>query len=659
MRQRNLWKRGGTLLLAIAVLAFATPQPAAEVWAAGEPTAAQYATIDQLKAFHTASANQSAKIIFGNGGQQWWIAGSLYHSSLTLFAASPLGEKVEYDSDPWSEETINSAWGCTYPDSIQAGSTVWASHYGSSQMRRETLKNLGSSYFTGGEQKLMKDTTIYTLDSKNQKTYSTVDKLYLGYGVYHEKVLWVGANKADDLSSGLPVDSSYWVEETFWTRIPDSIEQYGVYTANKNMVGIGFGSVDSEELLVPAFALDVSSVLFASAAPAVSSDGKQTMEDQVFTLRYQGSVGNAEISGSGESIAVTDVEKDNTYLVVQNSDGAWAKKVSEGGLIFANELDGSLSDFTNCKVWLEQTTDRLTSAEEVKQGTGYHINIQTGQHMSVTSGQGTQSSVSGAMSQVTVEAEDGYYFPDGYSLPSQNGITVNRESETKLTVSGTPSKDTLIQLADAEPMPKADKPQISMTQTASSIKVEVGNHEEKFGDIEYSWDGGNTWAKNAAVLSGLGQNTERTVAVRFAGKGIYQQSEETSQTARTNPASYTVTVPQSAQADGSSNRIGISQSDLFDLGHNGQVTVKVKDTGTMAEGKLTLTRENDPANRTITSKLLVNGQEFKDISQNLAAFRSQTDAAVAFAFQKPEEADIPAGAYRGTIIFAIDYTEQP
>ena len=67
-----------------------------------------------------------------------------------------------------------------------------------------------------------------------------------------------------------------------------------------------------------------------------------------------------------------------------------------------------------------------------------------------TSGLETQSGLTGAMKDVVYTAEDGYYFPDNYSVSPVNGITVTQNSESKITVSGTPTADTEIQLIAPE-----------------------------------------------------------------------------------------------------------------------------------------------------------------------------------------------------------------
>lgn len=70
--------------------------------------------------------------------------------------------QLNYNSDI----TYSDDWGCVYPDG--APIDVYPNHYGASPIR-PTLHDLESSYFTEDERALMKDTAIFTNDTKNDK----------------------------------------------------------------------------------------------------------------------------------------------------------------------------------------------------------------------------------------------------------------------------------------------------------------------------------------------------------------------------------------------------------------------------------------------------------------------------------------------------------
>lgn len=71
---------------------------------------------------------------------------------------------------------------------------------------------------------------------------------------------------------------------------------------------------------------------------------------------------------------------------------------------------------------------------------------------SSVTGNGTASRIvnqGSRMTSVVYTADDGYCFPTGYSVTSENGISVNRDSGSQITVSGTPTATTTITLTAA------------------------------------------------------------------------------------------------------------------------------------------------------------------------------------------------------------------
>ena len=91
---------------------------------------------------------------------------------------------------------------------------------------------------------------------------------------------------------------------------------------------------------------------------------------------------------------------------------------------------------------------RLTLTEPTEKPATYTVTVTPADHMKreTNSGEATQSGLTGAMKDVVYTADPGYYFPDNYSVLPVNGITVTKNSESKITVSGTPTADTQIQL---------------------------------------------------------------------------------------------------------------------------------------------------------------------------------------------------------------------
>ena len=449
-------KKLGSFLLAGAMALTMFPTFHTEVHAAGNqlPTKEQFATAEELKTFDTndQDGKNPAKVYFGNNSQKWWIAGS-QEGNLTLFAESPLATSQLFEPNKDQNKAYSADWNCDYTSTGGSNpSDVYPNHYGASPLRT-TLKGLESSYFTSKEQDLMKNTTVYTNDTKNNSVYSITNKLYLAYGDWDDdQYVTVGKKISDNLNNDLRIDKDYWGGSYFWLRAPD--ESYN-YTALVAVPGysVGISGVYNTNALVPAFELNLSSVIFASAAPAASSD-RQLSKNDAFTLRHQSQadIGTATISQSKGSIAVTDVTNENTYLVVQNSNGAWAKKVSSNDLVFAGDMDSSLTSFENCKIWLETTSDRITYAEEATQGSGHNVKANVGDNLTVTGGNILQTNVSGNITEITIKVNDGYYLPDDYisNLQGQlnNGLSVTQK-DNGFTIYGTPTSDVNIMLPAA------------------------------------------------------------------------------------------------------------------------------------------------------------------------------------------------------------------
>ena len=521
---KRFLKKGMAALLSTVMVVTAVPKLAKEVHAAENqlPTKEQFATAEELKTFDTndQDGKNPAKVYFGNNDQQWWIAGSQNATGLTLFAASPLVTRAPFKSST--------------SDGTYDGKTVNANHYGASDIKK-TVKGLETSYFTDSEQDLMTNTTIYTNDTKNGRTYSTIDKLYLAYGEFFDSYITVGTNSQDNLNNGLRVDNVYLGNSYFWLRAPSPYRNYNYYglSTRENDEAL-HDDVYKANALVPAFELKLSSVIFASAALAATSEGTLATND-AFTLRHksQTDIGTATISQSKGSIAVTDVTNENTYLVVQNSQGAWSKKVSSNDVVFAGDIDSSLTSFENCKVWLETTSDRITYAEEATQGSGHNVKVNIGENLTVTGGNTLQTNVSGAITEITIKVNDGYYVPDGYTdtIQGLNGLNVKDVTQNGFTITGTPTSDVNVTLPAATVLPKADTPAVTISKTKASITATVTNHETKFGRIEYKWDNGSFETKN--TLSNLQPDTSHNLSVRFTGNGFYQMSDEYSIVIRT------------------------------------------------------------------------------------------------------------------------------
>lgn len=629
-------------------------------------SSAWFATKDELLTSYDTDESTSQlakKVYFGQNGsgaaQEWWIVGQdSAGGGLVLFAASPLIDAV------FSSSTGSKVYG---------GDVVYEDHYGASDLYN-TLKGLetNTDYFSAAEQELMLDTTVWTEDKKNGKNYSTTEKLYVAYGdLEDDQYVTVGTNSSSSLNDGLRVDLAYWgmSSNIFWLRATFPNPNYSNYA----LVGCPGDYVDCRNVndtfsVVPAFQLNLSSVLFASAASAASSNGTLATGD-MFTLRYTDtSIGSAQINIAKDSVQVTDAVS-GTYLVVQNSEGAYAVSVSGSASISASAvtINGEkLTSFKNCKVWLEKAgADELIKAA-LATNEGWEVTVQAGNGMTreTSSGAEEQSVKAGeAITAITYKAAEGYYFPDDYSVAGTNGLKITvADDNGSITISGTPVADTALVLPGTSQKRKANTPEVRLeARNASTITVTALADTDTYGEARYSIDQGATW-QESNVFAALKAGQTYTVSAKYLGNGIYTESETGTLETATESASYIISIPQAAQAGGDSVDIEVNKEKEFDLGYNGQVNVKVKNDGVVsADGIVTLTRQNDPDNKTVTSAMYVDGEAFTDIAENVAVFKTINDPAVSISFGTPEEKkagnDIPGGEYSGTVTFEISYSE--
>ena len=473
MKQRYLKKPCSFLLVSAMVLTmFPTFSTSVHAEENQSPTKEQFSTVEELKNYDTNDndgVKNPAKVYFGNNNQQWWIAGSQSNDSITLFSASSMRDDVQFESNYMDNKTYDDKWNCTYPDREPA--EVFPNHYGASYIRNVTLKEMEASFFTSSEQALINETTIYTDDTKNNSVYSTTDKLYLAYGDQEDyNHITVGKNSANDLNDGLRIDPSYWgksVLELFWIRSPfvsndDPNDGSSVLTAwpSKNYPAFNGAQTSNAEKIRPAFELNSSTILFASAVPSATSTGNLTLQDTdgdgAFTLRYDAgkyskNLGSAVISYDESKVILTDVPN-GTYLVAQNSNGAYAKQITNETEVSASGMN--LDSFANCKIWLEttDTANRITYAALAEKEQETAVNIVAGAGLNITSENGVQKVVPNtAITNIIVEAVDGYFLPDGYEdgIQGLNGLTVTNISKNGFTILGTPASDVNITLPPA------------------------------------------------------------------------------------------------------------------------------------------------------------------------------------------------------------------
>ena len=305
MKKQKWIRKGMAFVLSFAMVAGLVPAMSggantvqAATGTGTEPSVSAYATKTQLMDDTFApdsdgNAVNYGKIVFGKNSsgasQEWYILGmdgGVSGDNTIIFAASPIATGQRFE-DVWqNNKTESSLWSdCDY--SCEGITEVHPNHYGASDLR-VALKSMATDifYFTTAEQGLMNDTTVTTNDTYNSVNYTTTDKLYVLQGDYdNNKKLWAGTSDSTVLAM-----RSYWSDGSyFWLRSPrDSSDEVLLpYPGDR----VGFDYVDAGYAVQPASNLNLSSVLFASAATAATSDTVESYKiasGTTMTLRFDG-----------------------------------------------------------------------------------------------------------------------------------------------------------------------------------------------------------------------------------------------------------------------------------------------------------------------------------------------------------------------------------
>ena len=392
MKLKHNFKKGMALVLSLVMAAGLVPAMSggadtvqAATGTGKEPSVTAFATKDQLMTAFNPDSNGNAttigRLVFGKKSdgttaQEWYILGAdsgVTRDNTIIFAASPIATNQVFNSSI-SNKTFDSSFG-VYASNP---SEVFANHYGASDLR-VALQGMATniSYFTTAEQGLMNPTTVTTKDTMNSATYTTTDKLYAlaadGYGSSHTTI------KAGSGDSTVLAMNIYWSNGSrFWLRSP--IGNYGSYALFADPgVSVDYAFDAHKRAVQPASNLNLSSVLFASAAMATSSNPAELGTialDKAMTLRldgtgkdigtvtYNATTGDIEVARGGTSQPVS--------LVVQGNDGIndwyYSKQITGSETINALAIKTALSmtsdiDLSACKIWLEITdTDGLAYA---------------------------------------------------------------------------------------------------------------------------------------------------------------------------------------------------------------------------------------------------------------------------------------------------------
>ena len=393
-RLKHNFKKGMAFVLSLAMVAGLVPAMSggantvqAATGSGTEPSVTAYATKAQLMTAFTPDANGTAttkgKLVFGKKSdgttaQEWYILGKdegVSGDNTIIFAASPIARGQKFNSYISNKNDENLWSDCVYSEATIT--EVYANHYGASELR-DTLQGMATntSYFTSAEQGLMNATTVTTKDTKNSSvTYTTTDKLYALQGDYdNDQYLWAGTDDSTVLAMSSYLRNGEW----FWLRSPYGSSGDIALCADRGYyVILGRVNIDFGSPVQPASNLDLSSVLFASAATAASSDTKseKITDGTAMTLRLDGTYKNIGTVTynitTGDIKAVKGSTSQTVALVVQGNDGTndwyYSKKIDTSETINISAIEAesytpASIDLSACKIWLEITEDNVSYA---------------------------------------------------------------------------------------------------------------------------------------------------------------------------------------------------------------------------------------------------------------------------------------------------------
>ena len=393
-RLKHNFKKGMAFVLTFAMIAGLVPAMSggantvqAATGSGTEPSVTAYATKYQLMTAFTPDANGTAttkgKLVFGKKSdgttaQEWYILGKdegVSGDNTIIVAASPIARGQKFNSDISNKNDENLWSDCVYSEATIT--EVYANHYGASELR-DTLQGMATntSYFTSAEQGLMNATTVTTKDTKNSSvTYTTTDKLYALQGDYdNDQYLWAGTDDSTVLAMRSYLRNGEW----FWLRSPyGGSGDFALCADRGYYVILGRVDIDSGSPVQPASNLDLSSVLFASAATAASSDTKseKITDSAAMTLRLDGTgkdIGTVTYNTTTGDIKVVKGSTSQTVaLVVQGKDGTndwyYSKQITGTETINVSAIEAESNtpasiNLSACKIWLEITEDNVSYA---------------------------------------------------------------------------------------------------------------------------------------------------------------------------------------------------------------------------------------------------------------------------------------------------------
>lgn len=374
MKKRRLL----SIVLSLCMVLALMPQMVfAEGETSGTPSVSAYATKDQLKddtfaPDSSGNATNIGKLVFGKNSsgnaQEWYILGNdtgVTGDNTVIFAASPIATNQKFEDDKDNNKTFDSSYGVYGSNPTE----IYPNHYGASDLR-VALQNMAinTDYFTTAEQGLINATTVTTNDTKNSTTYTTTDKLYaLAADGYGSTTIKAGTNNQTVLAM-----SSYWSSGDWFRLRSPHVNIVSSPLIALPGICVSRNDVVDDIAVQPASNLNLTDVLFASAATASSSDTKSgTIADgTAMTLRLDGSSKNIGAvtysTRTGDIFATKGSTTGDVVLMVQGNDGTkdwyYSKQITgtETEIVNISDIESELGlsadiDLSTAKIWMETT----------------------------------------------------------------------------------------------------------------------------------------------------------------------------------------------------------------------------------------------------------------------------------------------------------------
>jgi len=246
----------------------------------------------------------------------WWVAGAEDADSLVLMTQEPLlGTRV-------FQESVHDQTFYGNPGTQQ----VYANHWGASALRRALYR---AKPFAAAEQNLRKRSTTTTYDVKNDADYKTVDFLYAPAAEsYFDAYITVGE------SDQLRVFNSYW-KGFFWLRSPFQNDNALALVAQPNhYVSESYVYTEITNAVTAAAKMDMTSVLFASAASGSQTGRQSIANDAPLALRLDGSQKNLGSAGvTGDQVTAWAENAQGSRLMVQGNGFSYAMGITSNELV--------------------------------------------------------------------------------------------------------------------------------------------------------------------------------------------------------------------------------------------------------------------------------------------------------------------------------------